>query len=220
MKLIKLPLIIIVLAVSWLLGWALSAAFNSSVGTQQINVADDNRISELNHQIAELRNKLIIIKADWLQQAKNDSPVSELTSTKVPVQHLSRAQTADNSAAQEFTTSAPDNSSETKSSVEQSAYEKFLTERVDYDWAVSNEKKLKEAFYTDVNLQAKELKSVVCKATACEIKIHLENKDELSNISGKIMSRLKQKDLDVFAPIIWNGYSEKENSAAFYIEKK
>lgn len=220
MKLFKLPLVIVALVVSWLLGWALSAALNSGVNVQQINVADGNRISELNHQIFELKNKLAIAKSEWPQQSNNDSSVGELNSAKAHVQVVHPAQAVDKLVRHETAVSNADSSSEAKSSVEKSAYEKFLTERVDFDWAVGNENKLKEAFYTDVNLQTKELQSVVCKTTSCEIKIRLEKKDELSEISGKIMSRLKHKDLDIFAPIIWNGYSEKEHFAAFYIEKK
>ncbi|HOY23604.1 MAG TPA: hypothetical protein PK002_10650 [Cellvibrio sp.] len=220
MKIVRLPLIVIFLAISGVLGWALSAAFNSSVIVQQASINEDgSRISELKQQIAELKNQIATIKSELPNGNQNNITVGDSHNVKVSAQTLSLvSQSAENNHVQSNSALNADAAGETKLSVGKSAYEKFITESVDISWAFENEKKLKEAFYTDANLQTKELQSVVCKSSSCEIKIHLENKDGQSEISNQIMSRLMQKDLGLFAPIIWAGYSEQEKTANFYIK--
>ena len=217
----KLPLIILVLAISWILGWAFSTAFNSSVIVQQASInVDGSRISELKQKIAELKNKIATIKSELSNGSQNNISGGESGNIKASSTKTlnSTLQLAENNELQVNSALNANSLGETMFSVGKSAYEKFLTESVDAIWAFENEKKLKEAFYTDANLQTKELQSVVCKSSSCEIKIHLENKNGQSEISSQIMSRLMQKDLGLFAPIIWTGYSEQEKTAYFYIK--
>lgn len=219
----KLPLIVLVLAISGVLGWVLSAAFNSSVSVQKTSINEDgSRISELKQQIAELKNKIAAIKSELPNGSHNNIAGGESSNIKASsTQALNSApQSAENNQLQVNSALNTNSAGETKFSVGQSAYGKFLTESVDTNWAFEHEKKLKEAFYTDAKLQAKELQSVVCKSSSCEIKIRLENKSDQSELSAEIMSLLRKNNLDLFAPVIWTGYSEKEKSASFYIKSK
>lgn len=94
--------------------------------------------------------------------------------------------------------------------------QKFSDEPINEAWAFEQEKKLQAAFAEQFEFQDKELKSIKCKSSTCEIKFYAEDRQELlktgSNVNYLIINKLSAD----FKPNIMSVYSDENKTATYY----
>lgn len=92
----------------------------------------------------------------------------------------------------------------------------FLAEPLNEPWAFEQQQKLQKAFAENVEFQARELKSINCKSSICEIQFYAEDQQQLWDIAADINHLLVKKYSQNFSPNIMSRYSAGEKVASYY----
>ncbi|HSC68902.1 MAG TPA: hypothetical protein VLC79_14490 [Cellvibrio sp.] len=94
--------------------------------------------------------------------------------------------------------------------------EQFSKEQVNETWAFERERKLQSTFAEDDRFQGKELQSVKCKSSICEIKFYSEDRQELLKTGSSLNHLIIDKLAADFKPNIMSFYSAENKTATYY----
>lgn len=216
----KSGLIIIILAFFFgFAGWYLGISSSEQPSSPTVISAEDShRISELEQQIAGMKKNIAALKEKQTFSSQTESVANTSKRSDLPVMGSdnSTVNVSDNTVSQNTKLQSTPSSDAGPVSAITSLPQKFATEGVNTEWALDHQQKLQEVLYKDVQFQSKELESIACKSTTCEVKIKIDKKEDLMKVGSALNRLLMIKQPGVFDPNMMIKYSESEKTGSFY----
>lgn len=219
MKLSKWTLVIILGVLLGLGGWYLGASLRSHNTVVSI-VAEENssRIAELEQEIDLTKKKIDGLNHKQVPNSLGQEAAVAANSSKPSTFYSNTGNlpsSNNNDPQQTENQSAPSEAVDPALAIT-SLPDKFASEEVNTQWSLDHEKKLQETLYKNINFQSKELRSINCKSTICEIKIAVDKKEDLMKIGSDLNHLLILEQPNVFDSNIMIKYSEFEKTGSFY----
>ncbi len=209
---------IILIAVSGLLfltsGWFLGDKYKNNKSS---NVAADVKDKELTILLEEknrLQKEIEYIKADQQKKYEGIAVKEEKPSKSMGL--------SDDSVSYDQN-EVPNEMKETeepRAKIITQLPKKYAEESVNEVWAIEQERKLQKLFAEATEFQDKELRSIKCKTSTCEIKFYAEDKSSQLKIGSDIGRFIMSKYSEDFEANIMSTYSDSEKTASYYFSSK
>lgn len=192
------------------LGWFLGDRYKNTEVSAETSDIKNKEHTTLLDEIDKLQKEIEYIKSSQNEEDKVITLKEEKATRDMELSDYSKAY------------SKTDISSETERAEEPLAKiitqlpKKYAEEAISEAWVIEKERNLQKTFAESTEFQDKELRSIKCKTSTCEIKFYAEDKASQLKIGSDIGRLIMSKYSGDFKANVMSTYSDSEKTASYY----
>ncbi len=192
------------------LGWSLGDRYkNTEVSAETSDIKNEEHTTLLD-EIDKLQKEIEYIKSSQNKEDKVITLKEEKATRDMELPGYSKAYSKTDISSETERAEAP------LAKIITQLPKKYAEEAISEAWAIEQERNLQKTFAESTEFQDKELRSIKCKTSTCEIKFYAEDKASQLKIGSDIGRLIMSKYSGDFKANVMSTYSDSEKTASYY----